>query len=316
MDVSVIVPAYNSRHTISECLRALQSQNCQHSYEIIVVDDGSNDGTVGVARRSIRNIVKQPHCGPAAARNHGAKQAHGSLLLFTDADCTPAPDWITEMVKPFKDKSVVGVQGVYKTRQTSLLARFAQLEIEDRYDRMARKKIDFLSTYSAAYRRSAFLNSGGFDEGFTDSSGEDADLSFRLTGSGSKMVFNTAAAVYHQHPDTLTKYLRQKYSRAYWRVRLYRKHTGKMISESYTPQSLKLQIALFCLLPVLVIYPIIPHLWTIPTALIFALSLPLTVKNLRKDVIVGFATPFLLFLRTAVFTLGLIAGLLPWRRKR
>jgi len=117
---------------------------------------------------------------------------------------------------------VVGVQGCYKSKQRRIIARFIQIEIEKRHRLMEKKRfIDFIGTYAAAYKRDIFLKMGGFDTSFPMASGEDTDLSYRLSDNHYKMVFEPNAFVYHKHPDTLRSYLIMKFWRAYWRIRCY-----------------------------------------------------------------------------------------------
>jgi glycosyltransferase involved in cell wall biosynthesis len=151
--VSVIVPAFNSQTTIARCLQALERQTLsQEHYEVIVVDDGSTDDTRGrVQSYAQPRLLTQRHAGPAAARNLGAQHARGEIVLFTDADCEPVPDWIEQMLAPFADAQVAGVKGVYLTHQQAIVARFVQVEYETRYERMARHmarhgRIDFIDT--------------------------------------------------------------------------------------------------------------------------------------------------------------------------
>lgn len=317
---SVIIPAYNSGNSIGPCLTALKRQSVR-PLEIIVVDDGSRDSTIEKTRGFGTKVLAQKHAGPAVARNRGARAARGDIILFTDADCVPDRDWVREMLKPLKDRKIAGVQGSYKTRQESLVAKFVQAEIEQRYERLSRKRhIDFIGTYSAGYRRDLFLKSRGFDESFPEASGEDPELSFRLSKAGHRMAFNPRAVVYHNHPDTLGKYLRQKLGRARWRVLLYRKHPGKAVSESYTPQTLKLQIGLFYLFVLSLILSLL-HLSLIYTAvafliLLFISTLHFSVKAGRKERGLGMISPFMLFLRSGTFSLGLIYGLLNLAHQR
>lgn len=314
LTTSVIIPAYNSEKTIGECLKSLKKQT-EKPGEIIVVDDGSRDRTTQTTGKSGVRIIKQEHAGPAAARNRGVRAARGEIILFTDADCIPDRDWVKEMLASFQDSKIAGVQGSYKTRQKALLARFAQFEIEQRYKRLSgRKYIDFMGTYSAAYRRDLFLKFRGFDEGFPEASGEDPELSFRLFEAGHKMVFNPMAMVFHQHPDTLRKYLKQKFGRAKWRVLLYRKHPNKMVSESYTPQNLKLQIGLFCMFVIfLLMSPFLFVSFYVSMSLLILLflsTLPFSIKAGRGDRRLGTFSPFILILRSAAFSLGLLYGVL------
>jgi glycosyltransferase involved in cell wall biosynthesis len=311
---SVIIPAYNSESTIQACLQALKNQTTQ-PLEIIVVDDGSRDATIRKAEALGARVISQAHSGPASARNRGAREARGDILLFTDADCVPDRDWVREMLRPLQDPEIKGVQGSYTTSQPGLVARFAQAEIEDRYERLSSGKyIDFIGTYSAAYRKDIFLKFRGFDQGFPEASGEDPELSFRLSRQGHMLIFNPGARVSHSHPDTLGKYLRQKFSRARWRVLLYKKHPKKMVRESYTPQGLKAQIGLFYLFVLGLIaslfQPQALYLSLACLVLLFITTLPFSIRAGRKGKGLGLASPLILILRSIAFSLGLAYGVL------
>jgi glycosyltransferase involved in cell wall biosynthesis len=133
-EISIIVPTYQAADVIRRCVSALSDQSvARERYEILVVDDGSTDGTVAAARDAgADRVLTLSHGGPAVARNAGVEAAAGDLVLFTDADCVPASDWVEHMIAPFADAEVQGVKGVYRTRQRSLVARFVQLEYEDK----------------------------------------------------------------------------------------------------------------------------------------------------------------------------------------
>ena len=247
LTASVIIPVYNGAQTLPACLQALQQQN-RPPEEIIVVDDGSTDQSVAIANEFEVRVVSQPNAGPAVARNLGARLAKGDILLFTDADCAPAVDWTEQMLAPFTDSSVAGAKGVYRTEQQALVARFVQQEYQDRYDRMAgQASIDFVDTYSAAYRRTVFLVAGGFDTRFPTASVEDQELSFRLAEQGQRLVYLPEAIVYHQHDQTIGEYFRRKYQIGYWKALVTRDHPTKLITDSHTPQILKGQMGLAAL---------------------------------------------------------------------
>ena len=317
--ISVIIPVYNGERTIGKCLESVTNQTKEPG-EIIVVDDGSTDNTRGIVKEFKEAILLvQEHKGPAVARNFGARKAKGEILLFTDSDCVPERNWTSEMAKPFRNKNIAGVQGIYGTMQRELMARFSQLEIEDRYERMKSfGNIDFIGSYSAGYRKPVFLESGGFDESFPAASGEDPELSFKLAEMGHKMVLNPRAMVYHEHPNTFGKYLKQKFYRAYWRILLYKKHSKKAIKEAYTPQSLKIQIVLFYLLTLsLILSPFNANLFYIPVSLFIILllsALPFSIRIYSKDRAAGLACPFIVISRTAVFGAGMISGFIRLRR--
>lgn len=286
LPASVVVPTYNHADRLTTCLDALLRQDFPATdYEVVIVDDGSGDHTAevvaGYARSDTRvRYLRQPNQGPAAARNLGARHARGALVLFTDDDCVPEPDWIREMQRPFlEDPLVMAVKGVYRTRQESLVARFAQIEFETRYRRLARQPyIDFVDTYSAAFRRDLFLDLEGFDVSFPEANNEDVEFSYRMAARGCRMVFNPRAVVYHTHPDTMYKYLKVKFGRAYWRMVVYRAYPTKMKSDSYTPQTLKLQIALSFFLGVALLagwIGVASWYWLVPIgALYFLTTIP------------------------------------------
>ncbi len=319
MDVSVIVPAYNAEKTIQTTLSSLLDQSFKGMYEIIIVNDGSKDKTVGIVKNIIKKnpnirIINQINRGPAAARNAGSKAANGKILLFTDSDCIPEKNWIEEMISPFKNSEIVGVQGRYKIfNKDSLIARFVQYEIEERYQRMEKQKnIDFIGSYSAAYKGETFLKFGGFDEQFKKASGEDPEISYRMADAGLKMVFAPHAIVLHHHQDTLKKYLKMKYGRGYWGHLLYKKHPKKKTGQSYNSISYFLHIMLTCVLGLLFVafLPINFLVSITMVAVLLILSLPSTIHISKFEKKFIFIAPILINLRNLAIGLGILAAVL------
>jgi cellulose synthase/poly-beta-1,6-N-acetylglucosamine synthase-like glycosyltransferase len=196
-------------------------------------------------------------------------------------------------------------------------------------------KLDWIGSYSAAYRKADFARAGGFDESFPKASGEDAELSYRLAESGKKLVFAPRAIVYHTHPATLGKYLHVKFFRAYWRMRMYLKHPKKMVEDGYTPQSLKAGIVvgylslIFVMLLVYFTVITLEHstllgifigMMLLISGFILGLflggmiALLLSPQLLPKLQRTGFITaalaPFIVCLRSFAFGLGMLFGLL------
>ncbi len=252
---SVIIPAYNAENVLPRCLKALESQTLlQDQYEVIVVDDGSSDGTAEVAERAGANVLRLDHLGPAAARNAGAEIARAEILIFTDADCEPAPDFLERLLEPFGAPIISGARGVYRTQQRSLIARFVQLEYEERYQRIAKivaesGAVDALDTSYAAYRRNVFIEAGGFDTRYLHAAVEDHELSYRLAHEGHTFSFVPTAAVYHKHVESLTQYARRKFKIGYWKAFLTKQYPEYALHDAHTTPSLKLQIVVAALLP-------------------------------------------------------------------
>ncbi len=318
---SIIIPTFNGASRIRNCLDALLKQAPARDTEILVVNDGSTDSTEDVVKRySGVRLITQANAGPAAARNRGALEAAGKIILFTDDDCVPTPDWLDAMLEPFRDSEVVGVRGVYRTHQSALVARFVQIEYEDRYRIMAcLPRIDFIDTYSAGFRRDRFLEMTGYDTSFPVACAEDVELSYRMSAHGWKMVFAPVAIVYHDHPDTLSRYLKKKYKFAFWRVLAVRKNPSKALKDSHTPQLMKLQLLFAPALLIaaafdLSVRPTVPASALVLAAFLVS-TLPFVLRATRKDPLVGLLSPALLAARACAQVTGVTAGLIHARRK-
>jgi GT2 family glycosyltransferase len=321
MSVSIIIPTFNGASRIRHCLDALIQQTTEREAEIVVVNDGSTDNTADVlAHYSGIRLVNQANAGPAAARNRGVLEARGTIVLFTDDDCVPTPEWLTAMIDPFRDPNIVGVKGVYRTHQRGLVPRFVQIEYEDKYRRMeSLPQIDFVDTYSAGFRRERFLEMNGYDTSFPVACAEDVELSYRMSACGWTMKFVPTAIVYHTHPDKLWKYLNKKYKFAFWRVLAVRKNPNKTLKDSHTPQVMKLQLLLLPALLLAISYdfvarPAVPASFVVCAAFLFS-TLPFALRAVRKDPVVGVLSPFFLAARACAQLLGVTAGLINVLRK-
>jgi len=319
--LSIIIPTFNGARRIDECLDALLPQAKQHEADVVVVDDGSSDHTAEVVRRyeNVR-LIAQQNAGPAAARNRGAAESSGDVIVFIDDDCVPAPHWLDAMLGAFDDVQVVGAKGIYRTRQESLVARFVQFEYVDRYRLMEKAQyIDFVDTYSAAFLRERFLEFDGYDQAFPVACAEDADLSYRMSACGWKMKFVPDAVVTHTHPASLTAYLKKKYKFAFWRLIALRKTPRKGLKDSHTPQLMKVQLMfvpslIFALTHDVVFRSAVP--WTaIVIAALLTSTMPFVARIYRNDPMVALLSPFLLAARSIAQFLGIVGGAMhSWRR--
>jgi GT2 family glycosyltransferase len=237
-------------------------------------------------------------------------------VLFTDADCEPLPDWIERMLEGLSDPAVVGVKGAYVTEQTAPVARFVQLEYEEKYARMARfPRIDFIDTYSAGFRKEPFWAVGGYDEAYPNPSVEDQEFSFRLARAGYELRFLPAARVRHRHADRLWRYARKKFNIGYWKIRLLRRHPGKALHDTHTPQVLKLQILLLGVAVCAGMAALVPA-WR-GGALVLAAggvggflvsTLPMCRRIRRRDPALAWRAPLYLAVRALALGAGMVAG--------
>ena len=313
--VSIVIPVFNGASRIESCLNSLLSQNFNEGYEIIIVDDGSSDNLKAViSSYPDVSYVFQTNAGPGVARNHGASLAKGEFLLFTDDDCVPVSNWISLMVGALRSqKSICGVKGAYLTKQISLVSRFVQLEYEDKYDVMRKYQyIDFIDTYSAGFKKSIFLEFGGYDSKYTTACAEDVDLSFRMHAKGYRMLFVPKAIVYHLHPSSLWGYLKKKFKFAYWRVLAVQKSPSKAIKDTHTPQIMKIQL----LMPPITFLALLSwFVFDYGKDIVFSLfaiflfsTLPFLLKSLRRDPRVALMSPIFLLMRSCSQFLGVFFG--------
>lgn len=307
---SVIVPAYNAEKTIGKCLDGLLAQKTLDT-EIIVVDDGSRDVTRDIAQSKGVRVLTQANRGAAAARNLGAENARGDIVLFIDGDCEPESNWIQTMTAPLNDPGIVGACGMKRTHQRGIIPRFIQLEFDYRYDReRALRYIDFIDSGTAAYRREIFLKCGGFDTTLSDA--EDTDLSYRLSEQGYRMAFADGAIVYHAHPKSPIEYFRRKFVYGYWRSQVYARHPKKIAKDSRTPQTQKIQGVLALLFPVALVGTIVwrESAWiALAIAVIIGLTtLPFMFRYLRRDWQAALLTPLLIGLASFAGGAGIALG--------
>ncbi len=313
--ISIIIPAYNAEDTVGACIESLLTQRTDSPFEILLVDDGSTDGTAETASRYPEvKVLRQSNAGAGVARNLGAREAQGWMLLFIDADCVATPGWLEALENALRS-GADGAKGTLLTNQPELVARFTQLEYEDRYDRMRpQRQINFIDMGSAAYRRDVMLEvgQGGFDVSYPGASVEDQELSFRLAKLGCDLRFVPDATVYHQHPSTVKAYARRKFNIGRWKVLVHLRHPERIVSDSHTPPSLKAQLIMFyALVPALCAAPFSAAARRLSASLLTALAasgVPFIVKAARKDPLVAAVAPLMILLRAAGLGGGVVYG--------
>ena len=316
MTVSVIVPAYNAQGTLGQTLKALIEQDYSGSFEIIVVDDGSSDQTAQIIRSYPKiRYVHQTNAGPAAARNHGAKEARGQILAFTDSDCIPHKDWLSNLMLGFVEKNVAVVMGSYGiANRSSLLARCVYKEIIFRHKKLLPDFPKVFGSYNFCVKKDIFDQVGGFNTSYRQASGEDNDLSYKIISSGGLIYFERKALVDHYHPTQVWKYLKEQYRHGFWRVGMYFNHPLMVKGDGYTfwKDAVEVSLSLLCVIGFfltpwgflsfrkLIYFLLIPFLFF---EIIFAWSMLHNERN-------GFFWGFIMFLRSFSRSLGLSTGIL------
>ncbi|KKU10546.1 MAG: hypothetical protein UX13_C0009G0008 [Candidatus Woesebacteria bacterium GW2011_GWB1_45_5] len=198
MKVSIIIPTYNEEKVTGECLKSLSLQSHKGG-EIIVVDDGSTDTTLHRLSGADK-IIKQSHKGAGAARNLGAKQAKGEILVFADADMTFDKNFIRKLIEPIEKGVAIGTfsREEFLANKDNIWAVCWNLNRGLPKDRMHPKGYPDRQPVFRAILKKEFEKAGGFDEraGYTD----DWSLAQKL---GVEAVAAPGAVFYHKNPDTL-----------------------------------------------------------------------------------------------------------------
>ncbi len=226
---SVVVPTYNRPPQLARCIAALTDLHAPDGgFEIIIVNDGGVDvhDVVAASRAPNIRLLSQTNAGPGAARNHGARAAAGAWLAFTDDDCEPEANWLRALEQSLlaSPGALVGgtvvnslVDNVY-SETSQQLAGF----VERWFDGSGKER--FFTSNNIAVARGAYLEAGGFDEGFGTLPGEDREFCDRWSAQGRLSISAPDARVQHSHMLTFREFLRQHFAygcgaRAFRRVR-------------------------------------------------------------------------------------------------
>ncbi|MBW8805794.1 MAG: glycosyltransferase [Catenulisporales bacterium] len=237
--VSVIVPAYNEEAGIRATVESLSAS--VHPIEIIVVDDGSTDGTAAVVEALIRTrrpgqpplrLISQVNGGKPAALNTGAAAARGDLLVMMDGDTVFEPETIAWLVQPFADPSVGAVSGNAKVgNRKGILGRWQHIEYVVGFN-LERRMYDLAGCMPTvpgavgAFRRDALTRVGGVSD---DTLAEDTDLTMAVIRDGWRAVYEERAVAWTEAPTSLRQFWRQRYRWCYGTLQAMWKHRRSVL---------------------------------------------------------------------------------------
>ena len=205
MKVSVIIPVYNEQENIGSCLEHLVKQSYKN-IEIIVVDDGSTDGSIETVRKYPVQLLRQEHKGPGAAKNLGVSKSRGNIVVFVDSDEFCNEDYVKSLIRPILEKKVIGTisNDAHISNVNNKWARCRSISEGLEKANLGVRIAD--DDIFRAILKNRFLEVNGFDErvGYSD------DKLSKKLGVKSYVVNN--AKYYHKYPSTL----KEVYKHAVW----------------------------------------------------------------------------------------------------
>ncbi len=218
--ISVIVPAYNEEVTIATSLASLLKQTYPN-FEILVIDDGSQDRTSLIAKRfefenqkKSLKVYRKKNGGKSRAINYGIKRATGELIFVMDADSKLSPNALYLLARHFEDPDTAAVAGsVYVSNRNNILTKLQALEYIEglnmvRNGQAFLKAVNIIPGPIGMFRKSALEDVGLYDH---DTFAEDCDVTLKLITKGYKIDFEPEALAYTEAPENLLDLIKQRY---------------------------------------------------------------------------------------------------------
>jgi poly-beta-1,6 N-acetyl-D-glucosamine synthase len=237
--VSVIVPAYNEEKAIGKTIESLLNLSYDNK-EVIVVDDGSTDKTLEVAKQYAKeNYVKvatKPNGGKWDALNTGIKRAKGEFIICIDADTLLDRDAVQHLIKHFIDPKIGAVAGNVKVgNRRGILTKLQALEyiVGINLHRRSEANLENVTVVPGpigAFRASIFKEVGLFEG---DTFAEDADITFRILKAGYKTVFEARAFGFTEAPKSMTGLAKQRYRWYRGSLQVLSKHKNMTFNNKY-----------------------------------------------------------------------------------
>ncbi|GHH95960.1 glycosyltransferase [Streptomyces capillispiralis] len=233
--VTVLVPAYNEAKCIENTVRSLMASD--HPIEVLVIDDGSTDGTARIVEAmglpNVR-VIRQLNAGKPAALNRGLANARHDIVVMMDGDTVFEPSTVRELVQPFGDPRVGAVAGNAKVgNKDSLIGAWQHIEYVMGFN-LDRRMYDILGCMPTipgavgAFRRSALEPIGGMSD---DTLAEDTDVTMALQRAGWRVVYAENARAWTEAPETVQQLWSQRYRWSYGTMQAIWKHRRAVVEK-------------------------------------------------------------------------------------
>src|ERR1700676_2422021 len=238
--VSVLVPAYNEESVIVYTINSVLESDYP-KLEVIVVDDGSTDGTGDLldeqfARNPAVRVIHEPNRGKSAALSHALAEASSGIIVTIDADTSVEPDAVSKLVRHFVNPRVGAVAGNVKVgNRVSWLTRWQALEYVTSQN-LEKRAFDLLNCIPvvpgalSAWRAEAINNCGGFS---ADTVAEDTDLTITIRRAGWKINYEEEAIGWTDAPETASTLVRQRFRWTFGTLQAFWKHSDTLFRPKY-----------------------------------------------------------------------------------
>jgi GT2 family glycosyltransferase len=238
LELSVVIPTFNRVEILPSVLEMLGRQSLQNErFEVIVVDDGSSDGTPRFLQSFSApyrfRAFSQPNAGPAGARNRGVIAAQSPLVVFLGDDTVPEEAFLETHLRAHEEARGAGVAVLgYTTwprerRVTPFLHHINEYGLQFGYELIEDPEnvpFNFFYTSNISLSRGVLLEAGLFDTSFPHAAWEDIELSYRLSRCGHRIVYRPGAVVRHHHDITFSSFRRRQFRAGEAAAIFYRKH--------------------------------------------------------------------------------------------
>jgi cellulose synthase/poly-beta-1,6-N-acetylglucosamine synthase-like glycosyltransferase len=261
---SVLIPAFNEAKVIVRTIRQVLEADYPN-LEVIVIDDGSSDGTSEVVREHFEadprvKLITMPNGGKAAALNRGLAEARGAVIVALDADTHFQRDAISKLVRWFGDPAIGAVAGNAKVgNRVNIITRWQALEYvsSQNLERRALAALDCITVVPGAigaWRRDTLTKLGGFP---AHTLAEDQDLTISLQKAGCKVIYDSTAIAWTEAPDTVSGLIKQRFRWAFGTLQCMWKHRDATLRLRHgslgliaMPQTWLFQFALSAIAPI------------------------------------------------------------------
>ncbi|MGG5796247.1 glycosyltransferase [Bacillus cereus] len=238
--VSVVIAAYNEEKVIAKTIRSILDSNYRE-FEVIVVDDGSKDGTSKVIQETFYKhpkvrLIQKENGGKSSAMNLGFQKSTGEIIVTLDADTIIAQDAISLMIRHFEDQNVAAVSGNVKVgNRRNLLTTWQHVEYITGFN-LERRAFDELNCITVvpgaigAWRKKNVVESGYLSE---DTLAEDTDLTITFLREGHRIVYEERAYAYTESPEDVKSLIKQRYRWSYGTLQCLWKHRKALFNAKH-----------------------------------------------------------------------------------